>query len=82
MEITIIVIAIILVIVAFYLGRKFASKPIEDKNEEIKKEQEALLLQTQQILKDQEEKQKQLLSIVERTKDKLGELKRAEEKNQ
>ena len=36
------IVAIILIIIAFFVGRKFASKPIEDKNEEIRQSNEKL----------------------------------------
>ena len=43
MDITVLLVsAIILIIVAFFVGRKFASKPIEDRNEEIKQNNEKL----------------------------------------
>jgi cell shape-determining protein MreC len=82
METIIIIVAIVLIIIAFYLGRKFASKPIENKNEEIRREQESLNEKTQQILKKQSEYESQLLNLVTESKDKIQELQQIEQKVQ
>ena len=49
MELVIIGVAIILIIAAFFLGRKFASKPIENKNNEIREECKQLEEQRQHL---------------------------------
>ena len=54
METIIIVIAIILVIIAFFVGRSLASKPIEDNNKRIKQELDELEKQKNTELKELE----------------------------
>lgn len=52
----VLVVAIILIIIAFFLGRRFASKPIENNNEKIRKEYEELIK-----LKEQQETERRLI---------------------
>ena len=54
METIIIIIAIVLIIIAFFVGRSLASKPIENKNDEIRKELEELQKQKNTKLKELE----------------------------
>lgn len=54
MESIIIIIAVILIITAFFVGRNLASKPIENNNYKIKKELEELQLQKNTELKELE----------------------------
>lgn len=69
---SIIVVAII-VIIAFFLGRKFASKPIEDRNEEIQKrceelhsEEVTLELKIKDLLDDITRKEEQICAAERR----------------
>lgn len=59
--------AIVLIIVAFFLGRHFASKPIEDNNKQIKKERADLQEQIQDLKiqkeKEKAEKRQQLIKL-------------------
>lgn len=58
MEIILIVACIVCCVVCFFIGRLFASKPIENKNEEIRQEQKQLL-QNNERLKEEKKKLEQ-----------------------
>lgn len=57
MELGIIIAAIILIIAAFFVGKRFASKPINDENNRIKKECAELEKQRQNLTNNIQELQ-------------------------
>ena len=61
MEWLIVIIAIILIIIAFFLGQRFASKPIEDNNDKIRKEYELL----KKLKEEQEAERRQKLDDLD-----------------
>ena len=73
MEITFILLLIIIAVAAFFIGKRFASKPIEDRNEEIKRQAEE---QQKKLDKLQFKIQMETASL--NTYEKLNENKKAE----
>lgn len=62
MEITIIIIAIILIIIAFFVGRSLASKPININNDKLREEQKELqdLINSEQLELEKVKKNKEI----------------------
>ena len=70
MEILVIILFVLCIIISFFVGRRFASKPIEDKNEEIRKNNETLRQklesENQELDNAIKHKESQLQSMVDK----------------